>query len=119
MMRTLALTVPGAGRAGEAGAMMEDDLNIFEMFAKSETPVHDSFGLTYASYLVYPRSVLERMPREWQSRFVLMLGELHDRLEYDEPHYTVHARKNGAFIKDELRNYRRPDRSLIRERKQP
>lgn len=76
-------------------------------------PVHNSFGLTYASYLVVPRMVLEAMPFEWQEQFVAMMDELHETIEYDEPDYNVTARKNRRFISDPLRDYRHPDRSLL------
>lgn len=85
----------------------------------SDTPIHDAFGLSYANYLVYPRSVLERMPVKWQAKLVQMFNELHDRLDYEAPDYSVHARIGGKFVKDPLREYRRPDRSLIKETRQP
>ena len=38
--------------------------------------IHEYFGLTYASYLVLPRTLLQSMPDGWQERFVAMLEEM-------------------------------------------
>lgn len=43
-----------------------------------EKDIHMYFGLTYAEYLVIPRSVLQSMPEEWQFKFVKLLDELDD-----------------------------------------
>lgn len=40
--------------------------------------VHAWFELSYASYLVWPRSVMQQMPAEWQQRFVALAKELED-----------------------------------------
>lgn len=70
---------------------------------------HTWFGLTYASYLVVNRSLLQSMPDEWQHRFVTCLEELqHHFRNIDEPRYTVHARDAaGRFIKDPIPHYSR------------
>ena len=44
----------------------------------SADAVHHFFGLTYASYLVLPRVLLQSMPDDWQSRFVQILNEYDD-----------------------------------------
>lgn len=68
-----------------------------------ETPVHDSFGLSYASYFCVPRMVLEAMPVEWQREFVRLIESLPIT-----PTYSVNLRdKRGRFIYDQLREYRR------------
>jgi hypothetical protein len=36
------------------------------------------FGLTYSSYLVVPRLLLQSMPAEWQQQFFALLADLHD-----------------------------------------
>jgi hypothetical protein len=70
--------------------------------------VTEAFGLSYASYLVVPRLVLESMPEDWQRRFVSMTEECHERFEFDRVRYTVAARDdNGRFVDDPLRDYRR------------
>ena len=38
-----------------------------------ESPIHWYFGLSYANYLVLPRSVLQSMPIKWQEDFVKLL----------------------------------------------
>lgn len=84
--------------------------------------VHNWFGLTYASYLVLPRSLMEGMPEEWQEKFVALLDEM--RETYDcmqiEDNYTVKLRdeKTGRFIEDPLRNYRRPPKLPYRKERE-
>lgn len=70
--------------------------------------VHGLFGLTYASYLVWPRSVLQSMPAEWQHKFAELAEELADQYGGYAMDYTVQARDSkGRFVPDELRNYER------------
>ncbi|MFE1784091.1 hypothetical protein ACFW9F_16270 [Streptomyces sp. NPDC059506] len=38
--------------------------------------IHTYFGLSYANYLVRPRTLLQSMPDQWQTRFVALLNEL-------------------------------------------
>lgn len=38
--------------------------------------LHEWFGLSYASWLTIPRSVLQSMPAEWQHRFLMCLEEM-------------------------------------------
>jgi hypothetical protein len=38
--------------------------------------VHGYFGLSYANYLVIPRTLMQSMPDEWQNRMVRCLEEL-------------------------------------------
>jgi len=42
----------------------------------TDSLVHSFFELSYAQYLVIPRSALQSMPREWQERFVQCMREL-------------------------------------------
>lgn len=55
--------------------------------------VHTYFGLSYANYLVLPRTLLQSMPQEWQARFVTLVDELHDAFEHvkQAPTYQVLA----------------------------
>jgi hypothetical protein len=81
-----------------------------------EGPVHGAFGLTYASYLVWPRSIMEDMPLDWQERFVALADELNAAFcTYEPPGgYTVTAKgEGGRIVKDPFREYRRPDRDAI------
>lgn len=76
--------------------------------AYSDGPVWRAFGLTYASYAVFPRRALQSMPRDWQERFVAMVNEMHAALPDGtfDGDYTVTLRVNGRIAKDHLREYR-------------
>lgn len=82
-----------------------------------QEPVHEWFELTYASYLVLPRSVLQAMPASWQLRFVGCLRELEEAFARvpEVGHYEVHLRdqETGRFVRDPLSEYRRPDLAAI------
>ena len=74
-----------------------------------EPPIHAWFGLTYASYLVVPRSVLQEMPVEWQEKLVALMEELQDSVDQEkvDDNYTVSLRRpDGRFAKDPLCQYR-------------
>jgi hypothetical protein len=40
--------------------------------------IHDHMGLSYANYLVLPRTLLQSMPEEWQGQFVALLERFDD-----------------------------------------
>lgn len=44
--------------------------------------IHQHFGLSYANYLVLPRTLLQSMPDEWQTRFVALLNELDQAFQH-------------------------------------
>lgn len=73
--------------------------------------VHGWFELSYASYAVQPRSVLQSMPDEWQQRFVALMNEA-EEMGYAWPRkgatYAVFLRddETGRFVPDPLRHYR-------------
>jgi hypothetical protein len=72
-------------------------------------PVHLFFGLSYSTYLVWQRSILQAMPLEWQRRFVVLLNELSNAaagLEDLPSNYQVNARENGRFVHDPYAQYR-------------
>lgn len=70
----------------------------------TEKTIHGWFGLTYANYLVMPRSVLQSMPDEWQAEFVKLLNECREEFEHlDWPHYHVQAlRREREYILESL-----------------
>lgn len=79
--------------------------------ARVDGPIHCWFNLTYASYAVQPRSVLQSMPVPWQKRFVALMNEA-EQMGYTWPtvgrEYSVQLRDDrGRFIRDPLRFYRR------------
>lgn len=78
------------------------------MSAYSDGPVWNAFGLTYASYAVFPRRALQSMPEEWQQRFVDLINEAHETLEDGalSGDYNVVYRLNGKIAKDPMRQYR-------------
>lgn len=71
----------------------------------SERDIHTYFGLSYANYLVIPRSVLQSMPEEWQLKFVKLLEELDSTNWRDllpkESMYKVELRDYGYEFNEE------------------
>lgn len=41
--------------------------------------IHSYFGLSYAHYIVLPRTLLQSMPDGWQKRFIRLMDEFEDR----------------------------------------
>lgn len=79
--------------------------------------LHGWFGLSYASFLVLPRSFMNEMPDEWQGKMAELLEE-YDRTfgcvdEIDS--VFVNARKWNRITKipEWITNYRRPNREKI------
>jgi hypothetical protein len=72
----------------------------------SDTPIHDAFGLSYDSYYVMPRLVLESMPVDWQKQFLLLNDEVFKYLKYKDPAYCVlrcpHEREKYNYESGEL-----------------
>lgn len=80
-------------------------------------PIQEAFGLSYASYLVIPRTILQSMTIEWQERFVAIVDEVHERFPGWEPEppawYQVRVRDgHGRFLHDPLADYERGMRRL-------
>jgi hypothetical protein len=74
------------------------------------------FGLTRASWLTLPRSMMHEMPDEWQDKMAELLfewDETWDSSELPSPH--VSAKENGKFTRwpSFVTNYRRPDKNEI------
>jgi hypothetical protein len=72
-------------------------------------PIHTWFNLTYSSYLVLPRSLLQSTPFWWQAAFVKLLHWLEARAPKDAPgSYRVQAiDDNGRYVADPYRDYER------------
>jgi hypothetical protein len=107
-----------------------NDLGRQELLLKAEReaetePIHGYFGLSYASYLVLPRVMLQSMPEEWQRGFVRMLEELGDAVSATDPDgvpkdatYWVRLRDSkGHFVHDPYQDYDRGRRRLPLKRK--
>lgn len=79
--------------------------------------IHLWFGLSYASYLTIPRSILQSMPDEWQKKFVLLLDEMDEAalaVGIKLPKYTVESRDDrGRYVEDRYRNYERGRRRVL------
>lgn len=87
-----------------------------ELSERLQGPMHSFFGLSYANYLVLPRSLIQLMPVEWQERLKTCLEEMHVNFEQDADNYSVQLRdENGRFIKDPLAAYRHPNYDAIAE----
>lgn len=77
--------------------------------------IHEWFELTYAQYLTIPRSVLQSMPDEWQCKFVALLTELDDAIDWRPKtgKYWVQLRDgSGRIVSDPLRDYERGRRKV-------
>lgn len=81
-------------------------------------PIHAFFELTYASYLVLPRSVLQSAPLSWQRRFVQCLHDLEAMFGSTNPpegEYEVRIRDAaGKYRPDPLSHYHRGRRRVPR-----
>lgn len=71
--------------------------------------VHGFFELSYASYLVLPRSLMQSMPGEWQERMVACLEEMDAHFDEDvkAPSWWVRATNGREFICDPAPPYDR------------
>lgn len=78
-------------------------------------PIHGWFELTYAQYLTVPRSVLQSMPADWQARFVALLNQLDEVVDWRpaEGRYWVRLKDaSGRFVSDPLADYERGRRRV-------
>jgi len=84
----------------------------------AKEPINTWFELTYSNYLVLPRSLLEGMPVEWQTKFVALLGEMQEVYDCSkiDDNYTTHlVDENGNHIHDPFADYRRPAKLPYRD----
>ena len=77
-------------------------------------PIHQWFELTYANYLAIPRSVLQSMPDEWQRKFVLLLDELDETIDWRRDGLEILRRDpaSGKYVHDDLVDYERGRRRI-------
>lgn len=84
--------------------------------------IHGYFELSYAQYLTLPRTALQSMPEEWQTRFVACLREFDKSFDW-RPHggnrFWVQMRSAvGKFLKlethDPFMDYKRGRRRVLR-----
>jgi hypothetical protein len=102
----------------EVEAEREAEAKAANVAAFDPEPMHTWFGLTYSAYLVLNRSALEAMPAEWQARMVALLEEMREHLDADQlcSEFKVMATKNGKFVTDPWRDYRRGPAVPLRKR---
>lgn len=78
--------------------------------------VHDYFGLTYCSYIVLPRTVLQSMPEDWQDKFISLMEEMDGRTGWRQQlpgEYNVTMRTDdGKFSIDPFLDYERGRRKI-------
>jgi len=77
--------------------------------------IHGWFKLTYAQYLTVPRSVLQSMPDDWQEKFVALLEQMDDTIDWrpKEGRYWVRLKDDkGCFVRDPLMDYDRGRRKI-------
>lgn len=78
------------------------------------------FGLSRASWLTLPRTMMHEMPDEWQDKMADLLNEWSDTWDSsDMPQPSVSARDKGKFTKWPawLLNYRHPNKKEIQKLK--
>jgi hypothetical protein len=66
--------------------------------------IHSWFELTYAQYLTIPRSVLQSMPHGWQHRFVGLMDELDELIDWrprDGTQYRVTLHRPDEDAEDD------------------
>ncbi len=90
-------------KARQGGCVMGDRTTDY-----NEGPIWQAFGLTRASYAVFPRRALQSMPWDWQKRMLDLINEMHDTLgsEAIDGNWTVQLRVGGKFVKDWRSDYR-------------
>ena len=84
-------------------------------FEYCDEAIHYWFELSYAQYLTIPRSVLQSMPNEWQQKFVDLLEDLDDTIDWrpKEGRYWVKLKDgNGRYVHDPLMDYQRGRRKI-------
>lgn len=85
-------------------------------FSGSNAPIHEWFGLSYAGYLVIPRSVLQSLPGETQLDLIDILDEANKIFGWSKTAdgYRVQpVDEKGKFTEDSLGDYERGRRRLI------
>jgi hypothetical protein len=70
--------------------------------ATGSEDVHTYFGLSYANYLVLPRTMLQSMPEDWQTRFVALLNQFHDAFEHVPQAATYQVTAGKTMLLNEM-----------------
>lgn len=98
---------------GEPQLPAEADELAREMWEATDEPIHLWFGLSYASFFVMPRTVMQSMPAAWQRRFIALVEESAEAFPEWDAMWTVTMRdERGRFVQDPLGDYERGRRRL-------
>jgi hypothetical protein len=88
---------------------------------ETQTPIHDFFGLSYANYLVLPRTLLQSCSVKAQKALCTALEMIADEEAKNMPHHwpdraniivSLKDAGTGRFMKDEMADYQRGRRRL-------
>lgn len=91
-----------------------------------EDYIHEYFELSYAHYLVLPRTLLQSMPAKWQKEFVKLLEEFEERFTAFEwlpegTNYNVQLKDRKGVIhsinEDIFNDYERGRRTIVKGEK--
>jgi hypothetical protein len=86
--------------------------------AEEPEPIHAWFSLSYANYLIEPRSILQSAPVEWQRQFIALLLDLHemfDRASAPASYRIVPLNVSGEETRDKFKDYDRGRRRIPRK----
>lgn len=98
---------------GEPSLPADADELAREMWEETDEPIHLWFGLSYASFFVMPRTVMQSMPATWQRRFVALVEESAATFPGWSANWNVTMRdERGRFLQDPLGDYQRGRRRL-------
>jgi hypothetical protein len=82
--------------------------------------VDQFFSLSYASFLVIPRVVMQSMPREWQQKIVDLIHDMEETFDFSDvsDNYFVQQRnENGTLRNPDLGQYRHANVEHLRIKK--
>jgi hypothetical protein len=94
---------------------------IAEPIESGADKLHTWWELSYSSYLVIPRSLMQSMPDEWQRRMAELLDEGHEIIhkhgvEWPPKDHSIAVQlrhdPSGHFVSDDLADYQRGLRRL-------
>lgn len=83
--------------------------------------MHTWWELSYSSYLVIPRTIIQSMPDDWQGEFCTLLDRAHlilkaMNVEWPPKDHSIAVQlrhePTGHYVKDDLADYQRGRRRL-------
>lgn len=84
-----------------------------ERYIRRNGDIHRYFSLSYANWLIIPRTIMMDMPCEWQKKFVELLTELDEQTKWRSKlevslFVTAKSGKKFTTLPEHLCNYRHP-----------